>query len=206
MDADERRRHWDKAYTEKGEAGVSWFEARPLVSLDLIAEAGGRPTSALIDIGGGASRLVDALVEAGWRSLAVLDISRVALDAARKRLGAAAGQVDWIAADITRWQPARTYDLWHDRAVFHFLTEAADRAAYVERLAAAVGPGGHAIIASFAPDGPERCSGLPVMRYDAAALAATIGPAFALAGERRSAHTTPWGSSQAFQFSLLRRR
>ena len=186
MDADERRRHWDKAYTEKGEAGVSWFEARPLVSLDLIAEAGGRPTSALIDIGGGASRLVDALVEAGWRSLAVLDISRVALDAARKRLGAAAGQVDWIAADITRWQPARTYDLWHDRAVF--------------------GPGGHAIIASFAPDGPERCSGLPVMRYDAAALAATIGPAFALAGERRSAHTTPWGSSQAFQFSLLRRR
>ena len=166
MNEENRQSHWQKTYSDRGEAGVSWFEQRPEVSLDLIARIGATAASSLIDIGGGASRLVDALLDAGWRSLAVLDISNVALDAARQRLGGAASQVDWIVADVTRWRPGRTYDIWHDRAAFHFLTDAADRDAYVERLTTAVKPGGHAIIATFAPDGPERCSGLPVMRYD----------------------------------------
>jgi trans-aconitate methyltransferase len=200
-----RQSHWQKTYSDRGETGVSWFEQRPEVSLDLIARIGATAASSLIDIGGGASRLVDALLDAGWRSLAVLDISNAALDAARDRLGAMASQVDWIVADVTQWRPGRTYDIWHDRAAFHFLTDAADRAAYVERLTTAVKPGGHAIIATFAPDGPERCSGLPVMRYDSAMLAAAIGPAFRLVEERRHGHTTPWGSTQAFQFCALRR-
>jgi 2-polyprenyl-3-methyl-5-hydroxy-6-metoxy-1,4-benzoquinol methylase len=200
-----RQQHWEKAYVEKGEHGVSWFEERPEVSLELIDKAGGPASASLIDIGGGASRLVDALVERGWRSIAVLDLSQTALDTARKRLGDTGRGVDWIAGDVTQWRPQRTYDIWHDRAAFHFLTGADDRAAYVERLHAAVAPGGHAIIATFALDGPERCSGLPVMRYDAAALAEAVGGSFRLAGERRHVHTTPWGSTQAFQFSLLRR-
>ena len=205
MNEENRQSHWQKTYSDRGEAGVSWFEQRPEVSLDLIARIGATAASSLIDIGGGASRLVDALLDAGWRSLAVLDISNVALDAARQRLGGAASQVDWIVADVTRWRPGRTYDIWHDRAAFHFLTDAADRDAYVERLTTAVKPGGHAIIATFAPDGPERCSGLPVMRYNSALLAAALGPSFRLVEERRHRHTTPWGSTQAFQFSVLRR-
>ncbi len=124
---------------------------------------------------------------------------------ARARLGDAARLVEWIIADVTKWRPARQYDIWHDRAAFHFLTAPEDRSAYVERLLAAVKPGGHAIIATFAPDGPERCSGLPVMRYDAASLADAVGPSFALTAERRHLHTTPWGSAQAFQFAVLRR-
>jgi SAM-dependent methyltransferase len=200
-----RRRHWEKAYVEKGEHGVSWFEERPEVSLALIDEIGASPTSSLIDIGGGESHLVDVLVERGWRSVAVLDLSETALDTARKRLGDAAGNVDWIVGDVTQWWPQRTYDIWHDRAAFHFLTDPADRAAYVEQLHAGVAAGGYAIIATFALDGPERCSGLPVMRYDATGLAEAIGGAFRLVGERRHVHTTPWGSTQAFQFSVLRR-
>ncbi len=201
----ERRRHWNEAYASKGEAGVSWFEARPTVSLDLIARHGAGAGS-LIDIGGGASRLVDELLDGGMiRDLAVLDLSPQALDAARKRLGARADSVEWIAADVTRWAPDRTYDIWHDRAAFHFLTEPADRAAYVQRLEKALPADGLAIIATFAPDGPERCSGLPVVRYDAPMLADTIGPLFELVDEVRHRHTTPWGTEQSFQFCVLRR-
>lgn len=160
----------------------------------------------MIDIGGGASRLVDALLGAGWRSITVLDLSSAALEAARQRLGKAADTVEWIRRRrYAVGRPARPFDIWHDRATLHFLTDPDDRAAYVERLAMALKPGGHAIIATFAPDGPERCSGLPVMRYDPATLAATLGPSFRLIEERRHTHTTPWGSTQAFQFSVLRR-
>jgi trans-aconitate methyltransferase len=200
-----RRDHWDTTYETKGEGGVSWFEERPAISLELLAFVGAGPASAIIDIGGGASRLVDALVDARWQSVAVLDIAETALVAARARLGQAASSVEWIVADVTRWRPGRSFDIWHDRAAFHFLTEPADRVAYAEKLRAAVRPGGHAIIATFAPDGPERCSGLPVQRYDAAALADTIGEPFALVGERRHTHATPWGSTQSFQYSVLRR-
>jgi SAM-dependent methyltransferase len=205
MDEADRQAHWDRAYREKGEAGVSWFEARPEVSLELIRETGMGANSRLIDIGGGASRLVDALLEAGWRWPTVLDVSPAALETARARLGEAAERVEWIAADITKWSPARTYDIWHDRAVFHFLTDPADRAAYRQAMNAALHPSGFAVIGTFAADGPERCSGLPVMRYDAAALAEAAAPGFELVAERRHVHRTPWDSEQTFQFVVLRK-
>lgn len=199
-----RQAHWQETYASKGEAGVSWFEARPETSLSILAEIQATRDSALIDVGGGASHLVDALLAAHWSALTVLDISSVALDIAKARLGEASSRVQWIAADITQWQPARLYDIWHDRAVFHFLIEPGDRAAYADRLRRAVRHGGHAIIATFAPEGPQRCSGLPVMRYDAHSLAREIGPPFALVGERGHIHHTPFGAAQSFQFSVLR--
>ncbi len=205
MQDETRRAHWDKAYQSKGEAGVSWFEDAPAVSLDLIRRHVTIATASLIDVGGGASRLVDALLDEGMKSVTVLDLSPAALDAARARLGLRADAVHWVAADVTSWRPDRTYDIWHDRAAFHFLTDPDDRAAYIERLKAAVAPGGHAVIATFAPDGPERCSGLPVVRYDPAALAEVIGPSFRLVEHVMHQHTTPWNSTQAFQFSVLQR-
>ena len=205
MSVESNRAHWDNAYATKGEAGVSWFEDVPAVSLELIRQADAGPASSVIDIGGGASRLADALLREGVGRITVLDISPAALDAAKARLGATADDIEWIAADVTEWKPERRYDIWHDRAAFHFLTEADARAAYVERLHTALKPGGHAVIATFALDGPERCSGLPVMRYDPAGLAEVLGPSFELVDQRRNVHTTPWGSPQSFQFSLLRR-
>lgn len=202
----DRSSHWDSVYATKGEAEVSWFQDSPTVSLDLIRAAAPDHGAAVIDVGGGASRLVDALLQDGYRDVSVLDLSANALDAARKRIGAAAATVDWIVADATTWQPAKSYDVWHDRAAFHFLTDAGDRAAYVERLRSAVAPGGQIIIATFAPDGPEKCSGLPVQRHDSASLLAELGPEFALIETRRETHHTPWDSTQAFQFSRFQRR
>lgn len=202
----DRSSHWDSVYATKGEAEVSWFQDSPTVSLDLIRAAAPDHGAAVIDVGGGASRLVDALLQDGYRDVSVLDLSAKALDAARKRIGAAAATVDWIVADATTWQPAKSYDVWHDRAAFHFLTDAGDRAAYVERLRSAVAPGGQIIIATFAPDGPEKCSGLPVQRHDSASLLAELGPEFALIETRRETHHTPWDSTQAFQFSRFQRR
>jgi ubiquinone/menaquinone biosynthesis C-methylase UbiE len=206
MTTEYREAHWQQAYAGKGETGVSWFEESPDVSLALLADIGATPASALIDVGGGASRLVDALLRANWASITVLDLSDTALSLAKARLGNAAERVQWITADVTRWQPSRTYDVWHDRAAFHFLTTPQDRAAYVDRMTRALASGAHAIIGTFAPDGPVRCSGLPVMRYDAEALAHVVGPSFTLAGMRTHVHVTPSGVSQAFQFSVLRRR
>ena len=200
-----REAHWQAVYTSKGETEVSWFESNPAVSLDLIAQVQPRPDAAVIDIGGGASRLVDGLLARGFTDVTVLDLSEAALAAARARLGGPAAQVAWLAADATTWQPTRSYAVWHDRAAFHFLTDPADCAAYLARLRRAVAPGGHAILGTFAPDGPARCSGLPVMRYDADSLAATLGPAFALLDTRRHAHVTPSGAVQRFQFSTFRR-
>jgi trans-aconitate methyltransferase len=174
-----RQAHWQQVYNEKGENQVSWFQERPAISLELIEAAGAEPGSAIIDIGGGASRLVDALVENGYRDLTVLDLSESAVSIAKKRLGRRAATVKWIVADVTQWEPPTTYDLWHDRAAFHFLTEESDRIAYVERLTKVLRPAGHAIIGTFALDGPERCSGLPVVRYDGAQLSINLGSAFA---------------------------
>lgn len=204
--AETRQAHWNRTYAEKGEARVSWFEDRPETSLALIRQLRTPDSAAIIDIGGGASRLVDALLEDGWPSITVLDVSEAALDLAKARLGESAGRVDWIADDIAKWMPTRAFDIWHDRAAFHFLTDPEDRAAYVERLRIGVKPGGYAIIATFAPEGPERCSGLPVERYDGAKLLGAIGPEFELIDERRHPHATPWGSTQAFQYSTLRRK
>lgn len=201
----DRRRHWDEVYVSKDETGVSWFQDVPEVSLELIDALGATPDAAIIDVGGGASRLVDALLARGFGDLTVLDLSSAALAASRARLGGMAGRVAWIAADVCAWEPARTYDVWHDRAAFHFLTEASDQAAYVARLRRALRPGGHVVIGTFAPDGPQRCSGLPVMRHDSDSLARVIGPEFALVAHRRHEHRTPAGAIQRFQFSVFRR-
>ena len=202
----ERNAHWEDVYASKDETEVSWFQESPAISLDLIKEANPDHEAAIIDIGGGASRLVDCLLREGYRSIAVLDLSVRALDAARKRIGPAAAGVDWIVADVTTWQPTRSYDVWHDRAAFHFLTEQRDRVAYVERIRSAVRPGGQVIIGTFALDGPEKCSGLPVQRHDSASLAAELDASFELLETRAEAHHTPWNSTQAFQFSRFRRR
>ncbi len=203
--ARERQEHWQGVYETRAEDEVSWFQESPLPSLDLVALAGAGPETAIVDIGGGASRLVDALVARGHRDVTVLDLSPAALEAAKARLGAAGTSVTWIAADVTEWRPARTFDLWHDRAAFHFLTEAEDRRRYVDTLMRALRPGGHAIIGTFAPDGPATCSGLPVMRHDAASLGEALGPSFRLVDTRRHLHLTPAGREQRFQFSTFRR-
>jgi len=201
-----RAAHWDNVYATKSENEVSWFQENPAPSLDLFAKAGATPASSIIDIGGGASRLVDCLIDQGFRHVTVLDLSETALTVTKLRLGERATRIHWIAADVTNWEPSESYDLWHDRAAFHFLTEAHDRAAYVVRLKRALKQGGHAIIASFALTGPERCSGLPVMRYDGEGLSDALGDAFELIATEPHDHVTPWGSTQHFQFSLFRRR
>jgi 2-polyprenyl-3-methyl-5-hydroxy-6-metoxy-1,4-benzoquinol methylase len=200
-----RKTHWERVYTTKGEREVSWFQENPVPSLELIGLAGLPTDAAVIDIGGGASRLVDALAERKIGKITVLDLSAVALDAARERLGEKGADVKWVVADVTTWEPSQTYDLWHDRAALHFLTDASDRSAYVGNLKKAVRPGGHVIIGTFALDGPERCSGLPIMRYDAGVLGAILGIEFDLMDSRRHDHTTPWGAVQRFQFSTFRR-
>lgn len=204
MSAAGRQAHWDDVYRTKGETSVSWFQETPAPSLELMALVGATRRSAIIDIGGGASRLVDCLVSRGYEDVTVLDLSAAALTHARTRLGDRADRVAWIVADVTAWEPSRTFDVWHDRAAFHFLTEPADRAAYVDRLRRALRHGGHAIIGTFAPDGPEKCSGLPVARHDATSLATLLGTGFVLVDTRRHEHATPWGATQRFQFSTFR--
>ncbi len=202
------RAHWDKAYTEKSETQVSWFQDVPVRSLAMIAAAAPRHAAIkcpAIDVGGGASRLVDALLDAGHAGITVLDISQAALARARARLGTRAAQVGWICADITQWAPERTWDIWHDRAVFHFLTEPAAQDAYIAALTAATRPGAAVILSTFAPDGPERCSGLPVQRYSPAGLAQRLGAGFALYDEAQERHVTPWGSIQQFTYAAFRR-
>jgi len=205
MKETDRQAHWQNVYATKAEREVSWFQENPAPSLDLIAATGISSDAAIIDIGGGASRLVDHLLDRGFRRLSILDLSAKALEVAKKRLGPRGDGVEWIVADVTAWQPLPTYDLWHDRAAFHFLTEAADRDAYVACLKKALRPGGNVIIATFASDGPERCSGLPIVRYDAASLSKILGSDFRLIGEQRHEHATPWDAVQKFQFSTFRR-
>ena len=205
MDEIDRQAHWENLYRTKRDHEVSWFQEDPAPSLELIAGAGLSNEAEIIDIGGGASRLVDGLIDRRFPRMTVLDLSATALAGAKTRLGGAGAEVEWVVADVTRWHPVRSYDLWHDRAAFHFLTDPADREAYVARLKKAVGPGGHVVIGTFAPDGPERCSGLPIIRYDANALAAVVGTEFRLVDCLRHDHLTPGGNTQHFQFSILQR-
>lgn len=200
-----RKAHWENVYSTKRENEVSWFQEDPAPSLELIDVSKPALDSAIVDIGGGASRLVDALVAQRFRNVTVLDLSEAALAAARARLGRDADQVQWVAADVTKWHPSQTFDIWHDRAAFHFLTDPIDRAAYVAHLENAMKPGGSIIIGTFALDGPERCSGLPVNRYDARSLGETLGSGFELVSTRRHEHATPWDAVQHFQFAVFRR-
>jgi hypothetical protein len=201
----DRKQHWESVYRERAEDALSWFQVHPEVSLDMI-RARSRPTDAVIDVGGGASRLVDHLLAEGYADLTVLDLAETALERAGARLGAAALKVQWLVADVTRWRPQRRYRFWHDRAVFHFLIEPQERAAYIAALEAGLAPGDHALIASFALDGPERCSGLPVQRYSPESLAAELGEGFRLRESCEQTHLTPMGRLQRFQYSLLERR
>jgi SAM-dependent methyltransferase len=197
----DRQSHWQNVYQTKGERDVSWFQETPTISLDLIRATGVGADAPIIDIGGGASRLADALLANGFRSISVLDISETALATARNRLGPRAEHILWIVADVTTWRPDKAYDVWHDRAAFHFLIKPSDRAAYAGCVREAVHPGGHVIIGTFAPDGPERCSGLQVARHDGTSIGEVLGPSFKLIECRRHAHRTPGGSLQRFQFS-----
>lgn len=199
----DRQAHWQQVYETKATDAVSWYQPVPQPSADLLKLAGAAPESGIIDVGGGASTLVDWLVGEGFADVTVLDLSDAALAAARSRLGEAASAVSWIAADATKWRPARLYDIWHDRAAFHFLTDPGDRAAYVDRLRKALRPGGHVIIGTFAPDGPQKCSGLPVERYDAAKLSAALGDGFRLVDSCRHDHVTPGGTVQHFHFGTF---
>lgn len=205
MSTTDRETHWENVYTTKGEAEVSWFQEAPAPSLELLGLTGAKSSSAIIDIGGGVSRLVDNLLANGFEDVTVLDLSAAALASARVRLGSKASRVKWIVADVTKWQPSEIYDVWHDRAAFHFLTAEKDQSSYVQRLKRTLRVGGHVIIGTFALDGPEKCSGLPVARQTAESLAALFGKDFALVDSRRHEHSTPWGAVQKFQFSTFRR-
>ncbi|HJS40971.1 MAG TPA: class I SAM-dependent methyltransferase [Sphingomicrobium sp.] len=199
----EPREHWRQVYEAKRPDEVSWFQASPAPSLDALDRLGAGPAKSLVDVGAGAATLADALLDRGWSDLTLVDVSEPALEASRQRLGERAGKVNWEVADIRHWRPDRTFDVWHDRAVFHFLTEAAGRTGYKRALAEGTRPGSHVVLATFAPDGPEQCSGLPVQRYDAAALAAELGGAFRMIDHWRETHVTPWGSEQSFQWCVF---
>jgi SAM-dependent methyltransferase len=201
----DRANHWNRVFTTKTEDQVSWFETVPSVSLRLLEAAGLTRDSRVVDIGGGDSHLVDHLVDRGVRHVAVLDVSSAALDRAHRRLRNAAAVPTWIEADVTGEWTLEPVDIWHDRAVFHFLTLAEDRDAYRTRLLRTLKPDGTAIIATFAADGPEHCSGLPVVRYSPESLVEALGPGFELIEAVPYVHTTPWGSTQSFQYSRMRR-
>jgi SAM-dependent methyltransferase len=201
----EHKAHWEHIYRTKASNAVSWFQAEPLQSLRLLDAAGLGAASRVIDIGGGDSRLVDCLVERGLQGVIVLDISGAALERARIRLGPRRGLVTWIEADVTGDWSVPPVDIWHDRAVFHFLTEPEERTRYVSRLRETVKPGGSVVIATFALDGPEKCSGLPVMRYSAETLGRELGPELRLAETASELHQTPFGTVQSFCYSRFTR-
>lgn len=198
--------HWENVYSSKPSDRVSWFQPHAEQSMRLIRATGLGPSASIIDVGGGTSTLVDDLLADGYSNLSVLDLSGAALVVAKARLQAHAAKVQWLEADITTAAlPSHAYDVWHDRAVFHFLTRQSERQAYVEAVLRAVKPGGHVIVATFADDGPTQCSGLPVMRYSADALHAEFGAPFTLAAHEREEHLTPSGAVQKFVYCYCRK-
>jgi SAM-dependent methyltransferase len=200
------KKHWEQVYTTKATNAVSWFQEHADQSLRLIRDSGVARSDSIIDVGGGASTLVDDLLRDGYGALTVLDLSAAALAAAQRRLGRRAREVQWVEADITTVAlPLHAYDLWHDRAVFHFLTSPEQRAVYVQAVIRAVKPGGHVIVATFAEDGPTQCSGLPVMRYRADDLHAEFGQPFELLKHEKEAHHTPFGTVQKFVYCYCRK-
>ncbi|MDE2593836.1 MAG: class I SAM-dependent methyltransferase [Burkholderiales bacterium] len=200
------KEHWEHVYTSKATDAVSWFQAHATLSLDLIESTGMGRDAALIDVGGGASTLMDDLLDRGYTNLSTLDLSGAALAASQARLGKKAASVRWLEADITTADlPVHAYDIWHDRAVFHFLTDPVQRQAYVNAVLRAVKPRGHVIVATFAEDGPTQCSGLPVMRYSATQLHAAFGSPFELIRHEEETHATPFGTQQRFVYCHFRK-
>jgi 2-polyprenyl-3-methyl-5-hydroxy-6-metoxy-1,4-benzoquinol methylase len=200
-----RQQHWENVYQTKGPESVSWFRPHLETSLAFIAHAtGGNLSAPIIDVGGGASTLVDDLVNCGYENVTVLDISQSALELAQTRLAAAAGVVRWLNADVVQAElPAQAFDVWHDRAVFHFLTAPEDRKRYASNVIRSLRPGGHAIMSTFGPEGPPKCSGLDVMRYDAASLHGELGAGFRLLESTVEFHNTPFGATQQFVYCHL---
>jgi 2-polyprenyl-3-methyl-5-hydroxy-6-metoxy-1,4-benzoquinol methylase len=202
MDA---KSHWDKVYTSKAPDAVSWYRKHLDKSLGLIERAAGSRSASIIDVGGGESTLVDDLVFRGYTNITVLDISHAAVEVTKSRLGPAAEQVRWLVADITKVElEPRAYDVWHDRAVFHFLTTPEQRTAYVRQVARSVKPGGHVIVSAFGPEGPTKCSGLEVVRYDADSLHHEFGARFRLVESSTELHRTPADATQQFLYCYCR--
>ncbi len=196
-----KREHWEKVYQAKRATDVSWYRPHLERSLELILRTGVGLDAHILDVGGGASTLVDDLLARGFRHVTVVDIAQAPLDAAKKRLGERARDVEWRVGDITTLDlPSDSIDVWHDRAVFHFLTNEADRKAYIERVCCALKPGGHVVLATFGPEGPEKCSGLPVVRYSPDALHGEFGDAFRMIDHIDERHQTPWGTEQEFVY------
>lgn len=202
----ETQNHWNRVYTTRAIDAVSWYQTQPKISLELIAAADLPVDAPIINVGGGASVLVDCLLAQGRSALSVLDVSAAALASARTRLGADAAKVRWIEADVRGFEPPQRYTLWHDRAVFHFLTDPVGREKYMAALHRSLNPRGHVVIATFALDGPPRCSGLDVVHYDAATLHAQFGGSFEMLDSRRETHITPAGAEQRFTWAHLRLR
>lgn len=198
--------HWGRVYRTTADDAVSWYEPEPRASLEALALADIPPTAALVDVGAGSSRLVEHLLDHGATDLTVVDIAASAFETSRARLGPRATQVDWVVADVTGWRPDRRFDVWHDRALFHFLTEPEQRAGYRAALRQATAPGTWLVVATFAADGPERCSGLPVRRYDGPGLMAEFHEDFAPHDVWRDAHRSPDGAVQSFTWAVMRRR
>ncbi len=199
------KEHWERVYATKPSTGVSWYQEHPEQSLRLIQLTGVPHTGSIIDVGGGASTLVDDLLHEGYGSVTVLDLSAEALNVAKARIGERARSVHWLEGDIVNIHlPEHAYDIWHDRAVFHFLTDEADRRAYVAQVLRSVKPQGHVIVATFAEDGPTQCSGLPVMRYSPTELHGQFGPSFSLLKQEREEHHTPSGATQKFIYCYCR--
>lgn len=199
------RDHWERVYHDKAPTELSWYQRHSERSLQLIEQTGIARSASIIDVGGGASTLVDDLLARGFSDVAILDLSAEALTRARQRLGAGAERVKWLVADVlTTDLPANSVDLWHDRAVFHFLTDPDHRAEYIAQVRRVVRPGGHVIVATFAEDGPTQCSGLPVQRYSATELHGTFGDDFQLERSERETHETPGGAEQRFVYCWCR--
>lgn len=200
------KEHWERVYSTKPADAVSWYQEHAEQSLRLIRQTGLPQSASIIDVGGGAATLVDDLLRDGYSSITVLDLSAAALTAAKTRLGDKASAVTWMVADVTQVElPASSYDIWHDRAVFRFLTSESERHAYVATVLRAVKPGGHVIVATFGKDGPQQCSGLPVMRYSPEGLHAEFGELFTLIGHEQEEHRTPFGTVQKFIYCNCRR-
>jgi len=202
MDA---KTHWERIYTTKAPEAVSWYRPHLETSLALIERAATTRSTSIIDVGGGESTLVDDLLLRGYKNLTILDVSQTAIDATKTRLGSAAEQMRWLVADITEIElEPSAYDLWHDRAVFHFLTASDRRVAYIRQVARAVKAGGHVIVSTFGPEGPAKCSGLAVMRYDAESLHDEFGARFRLVESSKELHQTPSGTTQQFLYCYCR--